>query len=135
MVVWPLTEALPIWGALCVASTAQGSCVLGVLGEEEAPEERRQDLVRVRMRRNMRPDPGARGGGRKRGAPCIRVGSPLVSTCVPSSQRGSLTGSHRGIVGMAAGKCRPRATNRWTEAALAESRSPQRCWIWVNVAL
>lgn len=33
MVVWPLTEALPVWGALCVASTAQGSCVLGILGE------------------------------------------------------------------------------------------------------
>lgn len=46
----------------------------------------------------MRPDPGARGSGRKRGTPCTRVGSPLVSTCVPSSQRGSLTGSHRGIV-------------------------------------
>lgn len=38
MVVWPLPKALPIWGALCVASTAQGSCVLGVLCEEKAPE-------------------------------------------------------------------------------------------------
>lgn len=79
----------------------------------------------------MRPDPGARGGGRKRGAPCTRVGSPPV-TCVPSSQRGS----HRGIVGMATGKCGPTAhPQHVAEAALAESRSPQRCWIWVNIAL
>lgn len=61
----------------------------------------------------MRPDPGARGGGRKGGAPCTRVGSPPL--------RGEATGA-LWVWPWASADLGP-THNTWTEAAL-QSHAP-----------
>lgn len=108
-----------------MASTAQGSWVLGTLGER-----------RRLLRGGDKTGEGEEEEEHEARPRCQRWweerGSSLHKSGLPSSQRGS----HRGIVGMAMGKCRPRAHPQHVDGGcLAESRSPQRGWIWVNVAL